>query len=114
VGRPVVLYKDDRRSVFAGRDNPMVTALSPLPPVRELRDLPAALRRVLGRGEAQPPAAPGGRLGDAVALGRRIWQVMEGAPAALGKDRTRRALVEEIAALCAGRVSPRARSGRAR
>jgi nucleoside 2-deoxyribosyltransferase len=114
VGRPVVLYKDDRRSVFAGRDNPMVTALSPLPPVRELRGLPGAVRRVLGRDDAPPPAAPGPRLRDAVARGRRLWQVMERAPATLGKDRTSRALVEAIAALCAGRVSPRGRSGRAR
>ncbi|MBI5481998.1 MAG: thioredoxin domain-containing protein [Deltaproteobacteria bacterium] len=112
-GRPVVLYKDDRRSVFAGRDNPMVTALSPLPPITDVRRIPAALQQLL-RGPGSPPGAGGGRLRAAVSTGRRIWRVMERAPAALGKDRTAQSLVAEITAACAARVSAPRRSGRSR
>ena len=112
VGRPVVLYKNDRRTAFGGRDNPMVTSLSPLPPVRDLGRLAAALRRVLGRADGEPPPAPG-RLGEAVRLGHRIWQVLERAPGGLGKEHSGRALVAEIATLCAA-VTPRGRSARTR
>jgi nucleoside 2-deoxyribosyltransferase len=114
VGRPVVLYKHDRRSVFGGRDNPMVTSLSALPPVTELRALAAAVRQALRDAGAPPPAAPGARLRAAVDLGRRLWKVLERAPAALGQDRSSRTLVAEIAALCAGRVSAPRRNARAR
>ena len=114
VGKPVVLYKNDRRSAFAGRDTPMVTALSSLPPVIDVRRLPGALRQVFRRAADQAPGAQGQRLRAAVSLGRRLWGVMERAPASLGKDRTSQALVEEIAGLCTGRVSAPRRSGRAR
>ena len=112
VGRPVVLYKNDRRSVFGGRDNPMVTSLSALPPVTEVRDVPRALRQVLRHAGAERPAAPD-RLRAAVSLGRRIWRLIERAPAAL-KDRSSRALVAEIAALCAAAVSSPGRRPRGR
>jgi nucleoside 2-deoxyribosyltransferase len=112
VGRPVVIYKNDRRSTFGGRDNPMVTSLSARPPVADVRDLPRALRQLLREADAGRSALPR-RLEAAVGLGRHIWSVMQRAPAAL-KDRSSRALVAEIAALCAGPVSAAGRRPRGR
>jgi nucleoside 2-deoxyribosyltransferase len=111
VGKPVVLYKHDRRAPFAGRDNAMLTGLSPLPPVANLRRVPAAVRRLLD--DAPEPGPGGARLRAAVTLGRRIWQVMARAPAA-PQGRSSRALVEEIAALCASPGTVPQRRGRGR
>ncbi len=100
VGRPVLLYKNDRRSVFHGRDNSMITGLSPVAPVSDLKEVPHALRSLLAR----TPLAPterAERLRDTVRLGQRIWKVLERLPAGLGKREEAEELIQEIAGMVA-------------
>lgn len=84
-GKPVVLYKNDRRSAFAGRDNSMIVGLTHGPVVDRLSDLPRALQRA---GNRQPPTtyqedAIPPRVLEVLAHGRRIWRTLQ----ALGGQR---------------------------
>lgn len=45
LGKPVVLYKNDARTAFAGLDNAMISGLSVLAPVPSIAELPDAVRR---------------------------------------------------------------------
>lgn len=44
LGKPVVLYKDDARTVFNGLDNAMLTGLTAVEVVRDLAGIPARVR----------------------------------------------------------------------
>ncbi len=44
LGKPVVLYKDDARTVFNGLDNAMLTGLTAVEVVRTLADIPARVK----------------------------------------------------------------------
>ncbi len=46
-GIPVLFFKDDIRSAFAGRDNAMLTSLGAAEPIRSLNALPKAVERIL-------------------------------------------------------------------
>jgi nucleoside 2-deoxyribosyltransferase len=78
IGKPVVLYKDDARSVFDGSDNSMVLGLSPLAPVASLAELPRALRRAAAR--VQGPGTLSEPLRLAVRRGARIARWLERVP----------------------------------
>jgi nucleoside 2-deoxyribosyltransferase len=83
VGKPVVLYKDDYRSVFRGRDNSMILGLSALAPVKDRRRLPSALleagQRMETSGSLERPA-PSGNLARVAGLGKRIWRAIDAYP----------------------------------
>lgn len=98
VGKPVILYKRDARSVFHGRDNAMVTGLCAAS-VRDLGALPAAVDSALARstGGVRPPA-----LAATIERGRRLWTVLERANRLRGAARPSAELVDEIATLAAG------------
>lgn len=81
-GKPIVIYKRDHRSVFNGSDNSMITGLIPtFSTVGELRRIPIELSRAIGdietgggyryRGDTVPPP-----VGEAVCLGRQVWELM--------------------------------------
>ena len=75
-GTPVVLYKNDRRSVFQGGDNSMLRGLSSMKPIEALDALPAALERITipvaaGRERPLPPS-----LQAAVEEGEKLWRLM--------------------------------------
>ncbi len=76
VGTPVVLYKNDRRSVFHGADNSMLLGLSALAPVTSLEALPAALARVSSPREkkAERPLPPS--LAAAIDEGAKLWRLL--------------------------------------
>ena len=78
IGKPVVLYKDDARSVFDGSDNSMVLGLSPLAPIASLGELPRALRRAAARTEG--PGTLSRPLRQAVGRGARIARWLERVP----------------------------------
>lgn len=46
VGHPVVIYKNDARSLVGGRDNPLVTGLSGCEVVNTIEGIPAALKKL--------------------------------------------------------------------
>lgn len=90
-GAPVVIYKHDARSAFAGSDNSMITGLA-RERVDDVSALPAAVERALPRARvALSPA-----MTRAVDRGRALWRLLERVP----KGSRSSELVEEIAALC--------------
>ncbi|MCD6585402.1 MAG: nucleoside 2-deoxyribosyltransferase [Desulfobacteraceae bacterium] len=81
-GKPVVIYKNDYRTVFNGCDNSMVTGLTFLPKINHINKIPGALEKAANKlnkqgpspytGECIPPA-----MRKTIKLGKRIWQMME-------------------------------------
>ena len=78
LGKPLLAYRDDARSLIAGRVNPLLVGLVDFETVEAIRSIPAALGEVLrnheGRGlpvDEMPP-----RLQIAAGNGRRLWDAM--------------------------------------
>ena len=80
VGKPIVIYKNDRRSVFNGADNSMLTGLSSLKPVKDISKLPDAIARSERRIQTvNRPALP--EHVDRIArTGEKIWNVLKSLP----------------------------------
>ena len=77
VGKPVILYKNDNRSVFHGSDNPMVTGLSSgLGVVHKLRTIPKALAQGLRKAERKPQA-PSPHASDAWGVSEHLRRVAD-------------------------------------
>ena len=76
VGTPVVLYKNDRRSVFHGGDNSMLLGLSAVAPVTSLDALPAALAHVASPRDrtVERPLPPS--LAAAIDEGAKLWRLL--------------------------------------
>jgi nucleoside 2-deoxyribosyltransferase len=83
VGKPIVLYKNDYRTAFQGRDNSMLVGLSMLDPVRLIMDIPQALiqaeKTVDKLNAGNRPVYPA-TLERTVQQGRRIWRILETFP----------------------------------
>lgn len=78
LGKPLVAYKDDVRTLIAGRDNPLLAGLVDFSTVSVIGDIVPALRRAAATGQpvasvALPPAVQ-----RAVDQGRELWTVMKG------------------------------------
>jgi nucleoside 2-deoxyribosyltransferase len=84
VGKPLVLYKRDHRSIFHGNDNAMISGLSPtFSAVGRIEHIPAELSMAIEATESR-----GGRHYDGdniplfmrqvVELGREVWSFIEG------------------------------------
>jgi nucleoside 2-deoxyribosyltransferase len=78
LGKPIVAYKDDVRSLIAGRYNPLLVGLVDFTTVDAIDDIPAALAREIA---SQPPPVidpnrlpP--RLQRAVDAGAALWETM--------------------------------------
>jgi nucleoside 2-deoxyribosyltransferase len=83
IGKPVVLYKNDYRSTFSGRDNSMVLGLSVLKPVRDRKKLPPALleaEEILNKQRASDIPVLPARLSRVVGQGRKIWRFINTYP----------------------------------
>ena len=82
LGKPVVLYKEDVRSMLGGRDNSMVIGLAPRDrQVHSPDELPGALQKALDQAPA-PAAVFPPALRSAVERGRRIWELLRRLPRA--------------------------------
>ena len=99
VGKPVVLYKNDRRSVFKGSDNSMLLGLSVLKPVRDLRKLPGAVveaeQRLERSGSNRPPFLSES-LERAVRHGERVWKIVRHQPKGRTREKVILAMEEEM------------------
>ena len=94
LGKPVVLYKEDCRSVVAGRNNPLVVGQAGFQTERDIERLPDALRRridELSPDESQGVACPA-HLRATVATGARLWQGLS----ALGRERPAAGVAEAV------------------
>lgn len=78
-GRPVIIYKNDNRSVFHGYDNTMVTGLSGgLPIMKRINHIPRGLKRAMGKckssggpfyyGDKIPPSVQ-----RVIVFGEEVW-----------------------------------------
>jgi nucleoside 2-deoxyribosyltransferase len=88
-GKPVVLYKNDYRSIFCGKDNSMLLGLSVLDPVKDRKKLPSSLleaQEILEKqGSPDKPALPLS-LRRVVGQGKKIWRFLDTYPVrALGE-----------------------------
>ena len=77
VGRPLVIYKDDARTMISGSDNPMLTGLSQtFSTVDSVAAIAPALRLAVRETPAHASTlAPG--LERVVRDGRRVWAIVE-------------------------------------
>lgn len=97
LGKPLVAYKDDVRSLIAGRDNPLIVGLVEFEVVTNRDELAEAMAMAIAAGEDDPlpvermPA----KLRQAVLDGRRLWDVMRESEAPLD-DHTIADVVEEL------------------
>jgi nucleoside 2-deoxyribosyltransferase len=79
LGKPIVAYKDDVRSLIAGRVNPLLVGLVDFATVDELSLVPAALAEAIaasGAGQFPPDLLPA-KLRRAVRDGGRLWDAMQ-------------------------------------
>jgi len=80
-GKPVIIYKNDYRSVFNGCDNSMVSGLTFLPKINHINKIPGALKKAADKLNKQGPSPYSGEnippaMRKTIKLGRRIWQMM--------------------------------------
>lgn len=78
LGKPLIAYKDDVRSLIAGRLNPLLVGLVDFETVDTIDAIPATLADCLSRhtDPATPPARMPAKLRKAVQDGRRLWDTM--------------------------------------
>ena len=85
-GKPLIIYKNDYRSLFNGNDNSMLTGLSyTFSTVNQIKDIPDALCQSIQYIESLDPSPYHGEHMPAyvkkiVNQGRQIWQIMETIP----------------------------------
>ncbi|HUG90404.1 MAG TPA: nucleoside 2-deoxyribosyltransferase [Planctomycetaceae bacterium] len=89
LGKPLVAYRDDIRTLVAGRVNPLLVGLVEFETVEEIAAIPAALQGQLTR---RPPrryraSELPDRLQSAAQDGRRLWEAMRVADAYHDNDR---------------------------
>ncbi|MCU0576169.1 MAG: nucleoside 2-deoxyribosyltransferase [Desulfobacterota bacterium] len=83
LGKPLVIYKNDCRTAFDGRDNSMITGLSVLDPVSDRGKIPSAIleaEKILGKPRPDLPGAISGNLASIAGKGEKIWRVMGSTP----------------------------------
>jgi len=97
-GKPLVIYKNDRRSVFRGVDNSMITGLSIIKPVNDIRKLPEALRH------AERKMNISGALPDNVQriarMGEKIWHVLRLLPKRNAPQKELEDLINNVLDIC--------------
>lgn len=109
-GTPLIIYKNDDRTVFNGADNGMVSCLSYAPLVPNINKIPEVLRAVMDaapsdgrpprRGESMAPV-----LRDTVDLGRKVWRTMKTLRLDGGDPREDSELIRELVTACADHPS---------
>ncbi|ABW68484.1 nucleoside 2-deoxyribosyltransferase [Desulfosudis oleivorans] len=101
-GKPVVLYKNDCRSVFRGRDNSMVTGLATGPVVNRLDDIPGAVKKTCAsdKGPTDGTRPLPLNVAQTVALGKKVWRLMGFLHADGGPAKEAQGLAAEISAFC--------------
>ncbi|MGH7202649.1 MAG: nucleoside 2-deoxyribosyltransferase, partial [Planctomycetaceae bacterium] len=79
LGKPIVAYKDDVRSLIAGRVNPLLVGMVDFLTVEDVAAIPAALQRAIAEHsdcESVPVSNLAPRMQRAVREGRKLWLAM--------------------------------------
>jgi nucleoside 2-deoxyribosyltransferase len=76
LGKPIVAYQDDVRSLIAGRVNPLLVGLVEFQTIDEIDDIPDAISTAIVAGESLPSAIENmpAKLQLAIRDGARLWQ----------------------------------------
>jgi nucleoside 2-deoxyribosyltransferase len=90
-GKPVVIYKNDARTIFKGRDNSMITGLTEFPVVQELQKLPGIVKDIK---PSQTRLA--GRLLHVANYGEKIWSFMKMLPSGRINKKQQNELINDI------------------
>lgn len=95
LGKPIVAYKDDVRSLISGRVNPMLVGLVEFETKDTIAELPGALKAALEADDYRPVplASLPPRFRKAVDDGSRLWQAMQQAEAQFDNE-----LIAEVVA----------------
>lgn len=103
LGKPMVAYMDDVRSLIAGRVNPMLVGMVEFTTFETIAELPARLAEVAGTMTTSAPATTRlpRRMQTAVADGRRLWHTMQQADAICDNE----LIAECVADLFAGETA---------
>jgi len=78
LGKPLVAYKEDVRSLITGRDNPLLVGMVDFETVRQISDIPPALAQAIDRNGANPVdvATLPPPMQRAVGQGSLLWTAM--------------------------------------
>jgi nucleoside 2-deoxyribosyltransferase len=76
LGKPVVAYQDDVRSLIAGRANPLLVGLVDFQTIEEIDNIPDAISTAIVAGESLPPVIDNmpAKLQRALGDGARLWK----------------------------------------
>ena len=79
LGKPLIAYRDDARSLIAGRTNPLLAGLVDFTVVHEIGDIPAALVLETQRTRIQPVDFDrmSAKLKAACDRGAELWKVLQ-------------------------------------
>lgn len=82
LGKPLVAYKEDVRSLIAGRDNPLLVGMVEFQTLDEIAEIPAALSQALEDAD-NPPPVPSlpPAVQQATRQGGALWAAMQQASA---------------------------------
>ncbi len=104
-GKPIVIYKNDYRTTFKGKDNSMVTGLASSFMVADIKDIPNELKKASEwmdkfgespyRGDNIPFV-----MQDTLKLGRKIWKVLKNLNIKTSQEKMSSKLVNDIAEIC--------------
>ncbi len=105
LGKPLLAYKEDVRTLIAGRDNPLLVGMVDFETVEDIDDIPAALTQRIRNAESPPLALPKVSLAmqRAVGQGSLLWAAMQEA-SAQGDDEILADIVAELFAPQEGSV----------
>jgi nucleoside 2-deoxyribosyltransferase len=97
LGKPIIAYKDDVRSLIAGRVNPLLVGLVDFETVESIEEIPETLALAIERSpdEPVPVERMPAKLRRAVLDGRRLWDAMQDRNATLN-DAAIADVVEEL------------------
>jgi nucleoside 2-deoxyribosyltransferase len=90
-GKPVVIYKNDVRTIFKGGDNSMITGLSVYPVVHELKKLPGIINDMKS---SQTILA--GRLLEVANYGEKIWSFLKMLPSGRLNKKQQEDMINDI------------------
>lgn len=95
LGKPIVAYKDDVRSLISGRVNPMLVGLVEFETKEAIGDLPGALKAAVEADDYNPVPLSNlpPRMLKAVSDGGRLWKAMQQADAQFDNE-----LIAEVVA----------------
>ncbi len=105
LGKPLVAYKEDVRTLIAGRDNPLLVGMVDFETLDEIDEIPAALARQIAAAQSPPTALENvsPAMQRAVGQGSLLWAAMNEA-SAQGNDDVLADIVAELFAPQEGSV----------